>query len=346
MGIFKSATIELPLEILSKLWVEKTPVAETPFENCIADPDLKKFVQKYIHHFNDYDHNYLVVFKEIIKTLERFEPIRTHSLKVAEKTYQLLKEQGDSTLYSKAIIAALAHDIGEVIQNIPTGDHIMNSSNYIAQLLTSADIKDKSITFAVTNHHAPIDKIKEDNPIAIALNHSERELTPVESPSMQAVEISNIPEPEVCENITQESVVILPPGIENHEFDIESLMTKQEMVVALSSEINHFGFDAFCFKDTIYVAHKIVKNILLGKEKCENGIDISNNYMAKHFGVKASRYKLRFETAKLKKNWYFAIPISEFAEVEIKEDIKSFPRDNKGRWLAGISLIKEGESGD
>jgi hypothetical protein len=123
-------------------------------------------------------------------------------------------------------------------------------------------------------------------------------------------------------------------------------MSKQELLVTLSSEINHFGFDAFCFKETIYVAHKIVKNVLMGKEKYENGMAISNDYMVKHFGVRVNRYKLRFESAKPKKNWYFAIPISEFAGVEIREENKSLPRDDKGRWLAGITLFKEGESGE
>lgn len=357
MKLFKQQTIELPLGILCKLWLEKNQENEIPFDESLTDPGLKIFTQKYIKYFTGYDNKYLVIFKELIKTLEKHESIRSHSLEVAEKTFLMLKEQGDSTLYPRAIIAGLAHDIGDVIKNMATGDHIMNSSNYISQLLNNASINDKSITFAVTNHHAPIEKIKDDNPIAIALNHTEREATPVTDPPVQTVEslpkenaIEAPPIPDLCNKTAEEPVFILPSDIVPEEtgpvFDIENMMQKHEMLVALSLKVDHFGFDVFCYNETIYAAHMIVKNILLGEEKNRNSYALSNDYMAKHFGIKVNRYKLRFETAKLKKNWYFAIPLSEFSGIEIPEEKMSLPRDNNGRWLAGITPIKEGETVD
>lgn len=338
----RKPSIRVPLEVLSKIWVEKkqppskSSIAQVIIESSVDDK-LKKFAQKHSRHFEGVDETYFPVFKDLIEFMEKKgEPIREHSLAVAEKTLEILKTGGNATLYPKAIIAALAHDIGEIEKPLNEGEHIMQSSSYISKLLEKHEIKDKTITAAVAQHHVEDKHLKKDNLVAVALNYAERELTPVEpvKPSEPVIE-------SPVETPKQEKNVFLPPGV-SEPATPEITITKQEFLQAVASKIDPMQFECFCFLPNIYIRHKSVKNILFG-ETAEIEKNTVDEHIVRICGVTSNRYRLQFKNGKMNKNWYFSLPLAMFDGIEITEEQKTLPRDIEGRWMTGITMIKEGE---
>ncbi len=89
--------------------------------------------------------------------------LRSHSIRVAQKTISLLRTHRADSQYiiPKVIVICLAHDMGVMIKDIPNAAHSVNSAKWCQHKLSGMKNVD-GIVDAVRLHHAPPNRMPKD----------------------------------------------------------------------------------------------------------------------------------------------------------------------------------------
>jgi len=227
-------------------------------------------------------------------------PLRTHSINVAKKVVDFMSRRHNDfqKFAGKAILAALAHDIGVKEKPLLGVSHSVNSSCWCERELKShANIKD--LIESIRHHHTEDKKLLKNNLILMALVRANKEtraeelaalkevekkaaqkILPVEKPQAMVPSKETEKDSKIEDKVDQENDNPITAVGQTEESTDETVpekmanvpvqemaqsyewLTDEKLYGALARKVAQGGFRAFVFEDKVYFQPKVIRATL------------------------------------------------------------------------------------